>query len=188
MGRYDEVRTCYVTEAFEEDTDGFPERRTVHLGIDLFLPAGTAVHAPWDAIVHSLRDNDAACDYGPTVILTHRTEDGLTFPHPARTPLSRLARGARSGQRIARGEAFATLGASAENGAWPPHLHFQVVLDLLGCEGEFRASRRPPRAASGLGSALIPHRSWAFTRPRAHPALHPPRHSGRGVRLCSGRP
>ncbi len=29
------------------------------------------------------------------------------------------------------------IGDSTINGHWPPHLHFQVITDLLGCSGNF---------------------------------------------------
>ena len=35
------------------------------------------------------------------------------------------------GQVIPRGEKFARIGTLQENGGWPPHLHFQVIVDLL---------------------------------------------------------
>jgi 4-aminobutyrate aminotransferase-like enzyme len=60
----------------------------------------------------------------------------------ARGTLSQL----RVGQRVARGEKFARIGAIQENGGWPPHLHFQTILDLLERDADFpgvaRASQR----------------------------------------------
>src|SRR5262249_47465583 len=41
------------------------------------------------------------------------------------------------GQRVSRGEEFARVGAVAENGGWPPHLHFQIILDLLDLGADF---------------------------------------------------
>src|SRR6266571_4458765 len=52
----------------------------------------------------------------------------------------------KPGQAIAKGEIFARVGTSHENGGWPPHLHFQMILDLLDRGAEFpgvaRASER----------------------------------------------
>jgi 4-aminobutyrate aminotransferase-like enzyme len=41
------------------------------------------------------------------------------------------------GQRLTRGEKFARIGASQENGGWPPHLHIQIILDLLELDANF---------------------------------------------------
>jgi peptidoglycan LD-endopeptidase LytH len=45
--------------------------RSVHLGVDLWAPVGSIVHAPWDGIIHSFHDNNHKGDYGPTIILEH---------------------------------------------------------------------------------------------------------------------
>lgn len=41
------------------------------------------------------------------------------------------------GKPVAAGEQIATIGSMDENGGWPPHLHFQIILDMLGKEGDF---------------------------------------------------
>src|SRR4029450_6360746 len=40
------------------------------------------------------------------------------------------------GQKIRKGEKFAKVGTAKVNGGWTPHLHFQVINDLLdlGCD------------------------------------------------------
>ena len=143
VGRYDEPRLVYATPGFASERG---EPRTVHLGIDLFAPAGTEVCAPLEGVVHSVQDNDAPLDYGPTVILQHATARGTAFftlyGHLAREGAMTLT----PGQPIARGEAFAALGTPDENGGWSPHVHFQVVADMLGLRGDYpgvaRASER----------------------------------------------
>lgn len=142
IGRYDEVRRCYAGDLFAAAHDGFPERRTVHLGIDLFAPAGTPVHAPLDGEVWSVRDNAGRLDYGPTVILRHRTEAPpveffTLYGHLARSVIDRL----RPGSHVARGAAFAEIGPHPENGDWPPHVHFQVMPDILDDEDDPSARR-----------------------------------------------
>ncbi len=128
VGRYREVRGVYTTPAFATP-DG---QRVVHMGVDLFVPAGTALHAPLDGVVDLLGDNAAPLDYGPVVVLRHETTCGTTFfslyGHLSRGTLGALA----VGDRVAAGEAFATVGTEAENGGWPPHLHLQLLTDLLG--------------------------------------------------------
>jgi Ser/Thr protein kinase RdoA (MazF antagonist) len=68
IGAYLEDRNVYWTAAF--DSDG-PERRSVHLGLDLFVSPDTPVQAMLDGQVFSLLDNASPQDYGPTVILEH---------------------------------------------------------------------------------------------------------------------
>jgi 4-aminobutyrate aminotransferase-like enzyme/Ser/Thr protein kinase RdoA (MazF antagonist) len=145
IGRYDEARLLYTSPLFggAAPTD---ERRTIHLGLDLFVEPGTRVCAPLDGAVHLLAENTAALDYGPLVILRHATDDGEEFftlyGHLTRETLHELS----PGQVIAKGETFAHVGKLDENGGWPPHLHFQIIVDLLDRGAEFpgvaRASER----------------------------------------------
>jgi 4-aminobutyrate aminotransferase-like enzyme/Ser/Thr protein kinase RdoA (MazF antagonist) len=131
LGRYDEARLLYTSPLFGASSNPTDERRTIHLGVDLFVAPGTAVYAPLEGVVHALANNTGALDYGPVAILRHATSDGQEFftlyGHLTRETLRHL----RVGQAIARGEKFARVGAVQENGGWPPHVHFQVIVDLL---------------------------------------------------------
>lgn len=148
VGRYDEARLLYTSTMFAGGDRDVDERRTVHLGVDLFLKAGAKVRAPLDGVVYTMADNDAPLDYGPVVILRHLAGDGegkffTLYGHLSRESMGRL----RLGQRIAAGEVLGAVGDVFENGGWPPHLHFQIILDLLGLDENFpgvvRASERP---------------------------------------------
>jgi murein DD-endopeptidase MepM/ murein hydrolase activator NlpD len=134
-GGYDEDRAIYDGPVFTP-ADG-EEARTIHLGVDIFAPAGTAVFAPLDGRVHSFQDNANPKDYGPTIILEHTVTAELTFytlyGHLSRESLV----GLHAGQAFAAGEKVATLGAFDVNGSWPPHLHFQVILDMGTALGDF---------------------------------------------------
>lgn len=147
VGRYDEVRAIYTTDLFRVEGNDGPEWRTVHIGIDIGAAPGTAIHAPLGGTIHSLRDNDAPGDYGPTVVLEHRSSDHPTFwtlyGHLSRESLGRLA----VGQRIAAGDQFARLGAVEENGGWWPHVHVQVICDMFGRNGDFQGVARPNERA-----------------------------------------
>ena len=79
IGRYDEARLLYAGPAFEGPQGEHPERRTVHLGIDVFVEPGSEVLAPLDGRVHSARDNAERLDYGPTVLLEHAPPGGPRF-------------------------------------------------------------------------------------------------------------
>ncbi len=137
IGRYNEPRLLYTSPLFGASENPTDERRTVHLGIDLFAATGTPIYAPLDGFVHAVAINTAPLDYGPLVILRHITGDGAEFF----TLYGHLARGAfdalQAGQRIARGQPFATIGDVLENGGWAPHLHFQVIVDLLDHRSDF---------------------------------------------------
>jgi murein DD-endopeptidase MepM/ murein hydrolase activator NlpD len=136
VGRYLEDRDLYTAEAYTGAGDtgagDTGRRRTVHLGVDLLVPPGSPVFAPLDGVVQAFNDNAAPQDYGPVVILAHRTDTGdgffTLYGHLARSTLARLA----VGQRVVAGERFAAVGTEAENGGWAPHLHFQVLTSLLG--------------------------------------------------------
>ena len=133
-GRWGERRGIYTSALFAEE--GASARRDVHLGIDVFCAPGTPVVAPLAAEVHAVNNNAAELDYGPVVILQHEGEDAPFFTlygHLGFDCLDRL----EAGQTVAAGEAFATVGSPPGNGNWPPHLHFQLIHDLLGLGTDF---------------------------------------------------
>lgn len=131
-GGYDEARLIYAAPEFGE---GLPtdERRTVHIGLDLTLPAGSPLYAPFDGVVHGFEDATARLDYGPVIVLRHDIpgDDPLTFY----TLYGHLTRGSldglRVGQAVRAGERFAAIGPPPENGDWWPHVHVQVIADML---------------------------------------------------------
>ena len=144
IGRYDEVRAIYTTDLFRVAGNGGPEWRTVHLGIDVGAQPGTAIHAPIDGTVHSLRNNDAPGDYGPTVVLEHpataeRPAFWSLYGHLNHETLHRWQVGAR----VRAGETIGWLGDVSVNGGWWPHVHVQVICDLLGRSGDFQGVARP---------------------------------------------
>ena len=146
VGRYNEARLLYTSAQYGPDAVSGEERRTIHLGLDLFAEPGTAVYAPLDGTVHLLGENTAELDYGPLVILRHQSGESEEFytlyGHLTRETLHEL----KPEQIVAKGEIFAHVGAVRENGGWPPHLHFQVIVDLLDRGAEYpgvaRASER----------------------------------------------
>lgn len=137
IGKYDEIRPVYTTDAFEIQGNNGSIWRTLHIGLDVFLPAETEIHAPLAGKVHSFHNNDFERDYGPTIILEHEINKELTFY----TLYGHLSldsiEGLEVGQRIEGGESFAKIGNRRVNGMWPPHLHFQIMLDMLGKAGDF---------------------------------------------------
>ena len=150
VGGYDEHRGVYAASAlFGGPRHGGDEPRVIHLGIDVWTDAGTALRAPLAGVVHSLADNDRHGDYGATVILSHEGPTGAfhtLWGHLARRSLA----GLREGQAVARGEVFAWLGEPHENGGWPPHLHLQKILDLGDHRGDFPGVARLSERAAWL--------------------------------------
>ena len=133
VGGYGEDRLIYrKSRHFGIGSDA----RTIHLGIDVWSEAYTSVSAPIAGQVHSLQINDNFGDYGPTIILEHQLEGRTFFTLYGHLSVESLD-GLSKGMEIQRGEQFAETGDVHENGTWPPHLHFQVMADLLGNSGDF---------------------------------------------------
>ena len=136
IGRYGEARLFYHAPDFHAPGNDGPEARTIHLGLDLFAAAGTAVHSPLPGTVVSVADNNQPCDYGPTVILRHDLGGGAGFHtlygHLDRATLRHLT----PGRDIEAGDIVGWLGSAEVNGGWAPHLHFQAIaLDPLHDDG-----------------------------------------------------
>jgi 4-aminobutyrate aminotransferase-like enzyme/Ser/Thr protein kinase RdoA (MazF antagonist) len=143
VGKYDEARYLYTSPAFALNSGPTDETRAIHLGIDLFTEAGTSVYAPLDGTVCAFADNPTPQDYGPVVVLQHRTGSGETFytlyGHLDRESLPAL----KVGDAILKGQRLAAIGSPEVNGGWTPHLHFQVITDLLDLGCDFPGTARP---------------------------------------------
>ncbi|MDH4256343.1 MAG: peptidoglycan DD-metalloendopeptidase family protein [Gammaproteobacteria bacterium] len=159
LGRWAERREIYSSVLFAE-ADPAAERRSVHLGVDVFCAAGTPVHAPLDGRVHIKANNAAELDYGPLLVLEHATPGGEAF-HTLYGHLgSAGCAHVRQGQAVRRGERIATVGSPPENGNWPPHLHLQLILDLLELGADFPGVARPAELDRWL--ALSPSPAMFF--------------------------
>ena len=158
VGRYNEPRNLYTSEVFAS-THPSLERRTIHMGMDLFAEPGTKVFAPLDGEVHAFANNTGPQDYGALVILKHSTNDGHTFyvlyGHLNVESLASFS----VGKQISAGEQLGTIGEQDVNGGWPTHLHLQIILDPLelDCDfpGVFRASEREVWSAFSPDPNLI---------------------------------
>jgi murein DD-endopeptidase MepM/ murein hydrolase activator NlpD len=134
FGGYFEKRAIYQrSQVFGIGSKKF---RNIHLGIDIWAKAGTPVFAPLDGKVHSFQDNAGFGNYGPTIILEHPVGEATFFTLYGHLALTDLE-GLKSGQFIKAGQEFCHLGPFPENGDWPPHLHFQLILDMDGNWGDF---------------------------------------------------
>lgn len=134
IGGYLEFRDLYSRSDVFNGSSSDEDRR-LHLGVDIWGPAGTPVYAPMDGIVHSFAMNDAKGDYGATIILMHEIQ-GVCF-HTLYGHLSASDLNLDKGQIIKKGSLLAHFGNHHENGYWPPHLHFQIIKDMEGKEGDY---------------------------------------------------
>ncbi len=136
IGGYAENRTVYSrSSVFDGEANG-EEPRRLHLGTDIWGPVNTPVFAPIDGIVHSFAFNHQYGDYGATIILTHtfgEQQFQTLYGHLSLQDLESL----EVGRPVIRGSTIAHFGPPEENGHWPPHLHFQIILDMGGRTGDY---------------------------------------------------
>ena len=155
IGGYNEHRTVYSrSKVFDAPVPG-EEPRRLHLGTDIWGKPYTAVMAPLDGIVHSFAFNNQFGDYGATIILSHQV-NGYTFytlyGHLSLSSLKNLY----EGQNIRKGQVFAEFGIPYENGHWPPHLHFQIILDMENRKGDYPGVCRYSEKESWLKNSPDP--------------------------------
>jgi murein DD-endopeptidase MepM/ murein hydrolase activator NlpD len=134
LGAYGEKRTVYQADQFADAAS--PERRVIHTGIDVFAAAGTPVYAPLAGRVLSVVDNADPLDYGHTLILQHDAE-GVPFYTLYGHLGGSLPRLLSVGDAVLPGQVIAHLGDWHENGGWAPHIHFQIMTDMLEQSGNF---------------------------------------------------
>ena len=134
-GGYLEHRNLYDRSAyFSSQTE--EAQRNIHLGLDLWCPAGTDILAAFNGVIHSFNDNTNFGDYGPTIILEHTLENHkfyTLYGHLSRASLQNI----EVGQSIKQGDVIAQLGDAKVNGDYAPHLHFQIIKDLQGKVGDY---------------------------------------------------
>ena len=142
IGGYNEYRELYsrskvfFSPANPLSTNGEREDRRLHLGIDIWGKPYTAVRSPLDGIIHSFAFNNNFGDYGATLILTHNLE-GIAF-HTLYGHLSlNSIKNLREGGNIRKGDVAGEFGIPMENGQWPPHLHFQIIIDMGNWRGDY---------------------------------------------------
>jgi len=133
-GGYNEKRTLYKrSELFD---DAAFEKRDIHIGMDLWIKAGTAVLAAVDGKIHSFANNTGIGNYGPTIILEHQFENHIFYTlygHLSVESLQQL----EIGQTFRQGEIIGTLGDYTVNGDYAPHLHFQIIKNIEGYFGDY---------------------------------------------------
>jgi murein DD-endopeptidase MepM/ murein hydrolase activator NlpD len=133
---YLEKRSFYNTPAFSRVNNGKVEFRNIHLGTDFWVAAGTAVHSPLDGEVVISHNNSEHKDYGPTIVLKHNLEGESLYTLYGHLSVDSLVI-SPVGRRLKKGEEIGAVGNETVNGHWVPHLHFQLITDLLDCSTNY---------------------------------------------------
>jgi murein DD-endopeptidase MepM/ murein hydrolase activator NlpD len=134
IGGYLEKRAIYqMSDVFKNQNQNF---RNIHLGVDIWANESTKVYCPLEGKIHSFYDNSTFGDYGPTIITKHQVEGfefHLLFGHLAKSSLVNL----KENDTLSKGQFLCTLGKQSENVGWPPHLHFQIIIDMQNKKGDY---------------------------------------------------
>ncbi len=145
VGGYGEHRVIYRrSERYQEE-----EPRSVHLGIDLWTSAHTPVYAPLAGKIYGIANNEGFGNYGPTIILEHHLEGTCFFSLYGHLSVASLQDKAH-GDKLLTGEKLGEIGNYPENGDWPPHLHFQLMTDMLDYQDDFPGVAAPSQAEKFL--------------------------------------
>lgn len=126
--------------------------RTLHLGVDLNVPAGTPVVTPFDGkVIRCDNDSPERFGWGPRVFIerTEPAREGSSerwvyiFAHLADIRVS-------EGDIVNSGDEIAVVGAPPTNGNWHPHLHLQKargsVFDQFLSQGIWTLDGYGPRS------------------------------------------
>ena len=134
FGGYIEGRTLYQrSPIFKNDQIS---ERNIHIGLDLWIKAGTAVLAALDGKIHSFKNNIGLGDYGPTIILEHEIESQKFYTLYGHLSLESIE-GINVGDFFKKGEYLAKIGDSEVNGDYAPHLHFQIIKNIENYWGDY---------------------------------------------------
>lgn len=133
-GGYLERRNLYKrSSVFKNETTN---ERDIHIGLDLWINEQAPIFAAMDGTIHSLQNNDALGDYGPTIILKHQLEDFKFYTLYGHLSLESLT-DKKVGDFVDKGTQIATLGLPPINGDYAPHLHFQIIIDMQNKKGDY---------------------------------------------------
>ena len=134
FGGYQEIRNLYKRSTVFNDKNS--HERNIHIGLDLWIKAGTSVLAALDGTIHGFQNNTALGDYGPTIILEHQLDELKFYTLYGHLSLDSLT-DKQIGSKVKKGEEIATLGSPPINGDYAPHLHFQIIIDIQNKVGDY---------------------------------------------------
>jgi murein DD-endopeptidase MepM/ murein hydrolase activator NlpD len=133
VGGYNENRFIYQRSSHFQREES---PRCIHLGVDIWVKADTEVFLPLDGKIKYIQNNDNFGDYGPTIIVEHELDSFVFYSLYGHLSLASLNM-VKIGQQINAGQCIAQIGDFPVNGDWPPHLHFQLIIDLEGNIGDY---------------------------------------------------
>ena len=133
-GGYSEKRNLYQRSDIFNDLE--TEERNIHIGLDLWIKAGTTVLAALDGKIHSFNFNTGLGNYGPTIILEHAIEDHIFYTLYGHLSIESIEE-IEIGDVFKKGQKLATLGDAGVNGDYAPHLHFQIIIDIQENFGDY---------------------------------------------------
>lgn len=129
-GGYLEPRPIYTASAYDKVGNYGNESRTIHLGIDFWLPEYTPVHAMFDGEVVIAVNDAGHKEYGGLVVLKHQINTIEFYTLYGHLSVESATKN-KIGDFIKKNEFVGCLGNPTENGEWAAHLHFQIMLSLL---------------------------------------------------------
>ena len=135
-GGYLETRGIYARSSYFKKKMNALDERNIHLGLDVWVAAGTNVLAAIDGEIHSYKNNLNHGDYGPTLIMKHQVEDFTFYTLYGHLSIESLS-GIELGMHFKQGDTIAQLGIAKVNGDYPPHLHFQIIIDIENYSGDY---------------------------------------------------
>lgn len=134
FGGYNEVRNLYKSSTLFNDDE--KEERNIHIGMDLWIKAGTPILAALDGTVYGFDFNAGKGNYGPTIILEHTIENQTFYTLYGHLSMESIAE-IEIGTHFKKGQQMATLGNSSVNGGYSPHLHFQIIKKIEDYFGDY---------------------------------------------------
>lgn len=127
FGGYNELRNLYnISPLFNNNQ---ADERNIHIGLDLWIKAGTAVLAAVEGIVYGFDNNEGAGNYGPTIILQHQLKNQIFYTLYGHLSMDSIEK-IKIGTVFNKGEQIGLLGNSDVNGGYAPHLHFQIIKNM----------------------------------------------------------
>ena len=135
-GGYLEKRALYTSAIYKSASDNGFERRTIHLGVDFWLPENTPVHALLEGEVVCITNDAYPKGYGGLLILKHQVADFHFYTLYGHNTVQSVQKHA-IGSRVKKGAQIAVLANASENGDWVPHLHFEIMLSRLDYTDDF---------------------------------------------------
>tara|TARA_B100000900_G_scaffold297508_1_gene256034 strand:+ start:64 stop:3093 length:3030 start_codon:yes stop_codon:yes gene_type:complete len=135
-GGYLEPRPIYTSSSYEKDGNNGEESRTIHLGLDFWVPEGTRVGCIYDGEIVSAVNDEGNKEYGGLIIVKHKFQDYEFFSLYGHNKVSSVLKN-KIGSKVRRGQIIAEVANYPENGNWATHLHFQIMHSMLDFKIDF---------------------------------------------------